>query len=141
MSAATPVNAEETRFVEMIFPDQANHYGTLFGGSGLGLMGKAAFVAATRRARGAVVMARSDRTDFHTPVRVGEILDMTARVVRVGRSSMTVEVKAVAEVLLTGERRPAMRGRFEMVCVDAAGRPVCIPSASSQPPAQEAAAP
>jgi acyl-CoA hydrolase len=116
----------ETRFVEMIFPDQANHYGTLFGGSGLGLMAKAAFVAATRRARGAVVMARSDKTDFHTPVRVGELLDMAARVVRVGRSSMTVEVEATAEVLLTGERRPAMLGRFEMVAVGPDGRPVPI---------------
>ncbi len=37
---------EETRFVEMIFPDLANHYGTLFGGNALSLMGKAAFVAA-----------------------------------------------------------------------------------------------
>jgi len=40
----------ETRFVEMVFPEQANHYGTLFGGNALSLMGKAAFVAATRRA-------------------------------------------------------------------------------------------
>ena len=39
---------EPTRFVEMVFPDQANHYGTLFGGHALSLMGKAAFVAATR---------------------------------------------------------------------------------------------
>ena len=32
----------DTRFVEMIFPEQANHYGTLFGGTALSLMGKAA---------------------------------------------------------------------------------------------------
>ena len=42
---------EPTRFVELVFPEQANHYGTLFGGAALSLMGKAAFVAATRRAR------------------------------------------------------------------------------------------
>ena len=46
----------------MVFPDQANHYGTLFGGAALCLMGKAAFVAASRRARRAVVMAGSDKT-------------------------------------------------------------------------------
>lgn len=132
-----PAIVEETRFVEMIFPDQANHYGALFAGSGLALLAKAAFVAASRRARGDVVMARSEAADFHTPVRVGELLDLTACVVRVGRSSMTVEVEAVAEVLATGERRPAMRARFEMVRVDADGRPVPI-SPSSQPE-QEAA--
>lgn len=126
----SPPCVAETRYVEMIFPDQSNHYGTLFGGTGLGLMGKAAFVAASRRARGAVVMARSDRTDFHAPVRVGELLEMTARVVRIGRASMTVEVEAVAEVLLTGERRPAMFGCFEMVVVDADGRPTPIAAAA-----------
>ena len=52
MAALTPDTSatEETRFVEMIFPEQANHYGTLFGGHALSLLGKAAFVAATRRA-------------------------------------------------------------------------------------------
>ena len=58
-SAVNPV--EPTRFVELVFPDQANHYGTLFGGAALSLMGKAAFVAATRHARRAVVMANSDK--------------------------------------------------------------------------------
>ena len=68
-------------------------------------------------------MARSEATDFHTPVRVGELLDMVARVIRVGRTSLTVEVEGVAETLSTGARRPALNGRFEMVAVDAEGRP------------------
>lgn len=126
MSSPASHSIEETRFVEMIFPDQANHYGALFAGSGVALLAKAAFVAASRRARGDVVMARSEAADFHTPVRVGELLDLAARVVRVGRTSMTVEVEAVAETLGTGERRPAMNGRFEMVAVDAVGRPVPV---------------
>ena len=69
----------ETRFIEMVFPEQANHYGTLFGGNALSLMGKAAFVAATRRARVPVVMARSEKIEFHVPVRVGELVELTAR--------------------------------------------------------------
>ncbi|MGH6640064.1 MAG: hypothetical protein ACREXN_09810 [Polaromonas sp.] len=35
-----------TRLVEMIFPEQANHYGTLFGGNALNLLSKAAFLVA-----------------------------------------------------------------------------------------------
>ena len=112
----------------MIFPDQANHYGTLFGGNALSLMGKAAFVAATRRARAPVVMARAEKTDFHVPIRVGEIVEICAQVVRVGRSSMTVDVEMIAEVLLSGARRLAVRGAFEMVAVDASGRPLPLPS-------------
>ncbi len=130
MSPPTLLPNEETRFAEMVFPDQANHYGALFAGAGLALLSKAAFVAASRRARGDVVMARSEAADFHTPVRVGELLDLSARVVRVGRSSLTVQVEGVAETLSTGARRPALSGRFEMVAVDADGRPVPIESRS-----------
>ncbi len=130
MSSPTSLLNEETRFAEMVFPDQANHYGALFAGAGLALLSKAAFVAASRRARGDVVMARSEAADFHTPVRVGELLDLSARIVRVGRSSLTVQVEGVAETLSTGARRPALSGRFEMVAVDADGRPVPIESRS-----------
>ncbi|WP_298271870.1 hotdog domain-containing protein [uncultured Bradyrhizobium sp.] len=119
---------ESTRFVELVFPDQANHYGTLFGGSALSMMGKAAFVAATRRARRAVVMATSDKVEFHDPVRVGELVELTARVERVGRSSMTVAVEVIAEALISGDRRTAMRGSFEMVAVDEQGRPTPVAS-------------
>ena len=130
-------SSQTTRYVEMVFPDQANHYGTLFGGHALSLMGKAAFVAATRRARRPVVMATSDKVEFHVPVRVGELLEMTASVERVGRSSMTVVVEAVAEALLSGERRVALRGCFEMVAVDDRGRPTPIsPSQHSTPDSQ-----
>ncbi|MGE4372463.1 MAG: acyl-CoA thioesterase [Xanthobacter sp.] len=122
-----------TRFVEMVFPDQANHYGTLFGGNALSMMGKAAFVAATRRARSPVVMARSEKTAFHVPVRVGEIVELDAHVTRVGRTSMTVEVDVTAEALLSGARRLAVRGSFEMVAVDSAGRPVPVPDNSVHP--------
>lgn len=123
----------QTRFVEMVFPEQANHYGTLFGGHALSLMGKAAFVAATRRARCPVVMATSDRIAFHEPVQVGELVELSAAVTRVGRSSMTVAVDLVAEALVSGRRRLAAHGSFEMVAVDDAGRPVPI---AKQIPAQ-----
>jgi len=77
-----PGSIEPTRFVEMIFPEQANHYGTLFGGNALSMMGKAAFVAATRRARCAVVMATSDKVQFHEPVKVGASQEQTVAAVR-----------------------------------------------------------
>lgn len=122
---AQPLNsaAPETRFCEMIFPEQSNHYGTLFGGTALSLMGKAAFVAASRHARGPVVMATSEKIEFHHPVAVGQLVELYAYVSREGRASMTVEVEVTCETLSTGERTQSMRGRFEMVSVDALGKP------------------
>lgn len=110
----------------MVFPDWSNHYGTLFGGTALGLMSNAAFVAASRHARCAVVMATSDKVDFHSPVAAGQLVELTAHMARVGLTSMTVEVEVIAEILTSSERRLAMRGRFEIVAVDAAGLPIPI---------------
>ncbi|MBO9676869.1 MAG: acyl-CoA thioesterase [Acidovorax sp.] len=110
-------------FTEMVFPERTNHYGTLFGGQALLLMGQAAFVTASRHARQAVVMARCSGVDFLAPVPQGQALELQARVVRCGTSSMTVQVEGAAHDLATGRLVPAVRGAFEMVAVDAAGRP------------------
>lgn len=116
-------SASATTLTEMIFPEHANHYGTLFGGNALALMAKAAFVAASRQARSAVVLARSERVDFSTPVRVGELLQLEATVIRTGSASMTVEVVGQAASMIEDTPREVLRGRFEMVAVDAEGRP------------------
>jgi uncharacterized protein (TIGR00369 family) len=114
--------------VEVVFPGQTNHQGTLFGGIALGMMDKAAFVAATRRSRATLVTVASDRVEFHAPARSGDILETTAEVVRVGRSSIDVRVTVTAEQLLTGERREVTSGQFTFVAVDADGAPTPIPA-------------
>lgn len=120
------VDPNVTRFVEIVFPEQANHYGTLFGGTALNLMSKAAAIAAARRAGANVVMASSDKVDFHLPVPVGQLVELTACVERIGRTSMTVKVDVISETMCTRERKLAMRGRFEMVAVDDDGHPTPI---------------
>src|SRR5437899_4705272 len=71
--------SRETCIVEMVFPNQTNHYGTLFGGDALRLMDMAAFVTASRHARYPVVTASSKRIDFHVPVRQGQLAEVVAR--------------------------------------------------------------
>ena len=119
----------EARLWEIVFPDHANHLGTLFGGQALAWMDKAAFIAATRYARRTVVTARSEQVDFHVPVRQGQLVELVARVTDVGRSSMSVEVALNTEDPQTGTRRLCTRGRFTMIALDARGRPVAIDTA------------
>lgn len=121
-----PGRIVEARLIEVVFPQQTNHYGTLFGGQALALMDKAAFVVASRYARRMVVTASSEKTDFHVPVRQGQLVELVARVVATGRTSMTVEVELFSEDLLTGDRQLGTRGRFVMVALDAHGRPASI---------------
>jgi len=116
----------EARLIEMVFPEQTNHYGTLFGGQALALMDKAAFIVASRYARRNVVTASSEKCDFHVPVRQGQLLELVARIVATGRTSMTVEVDLETEDLLTGDRQVATRGRFVLVALDAHGKPTAV---------------
>lgn len=111
------------RMADMVFPPQTNHYGTLFGGEALQMLGKAAFIAATRHARAVMVMAASDRVDFTSPIHEGEMTELAARVKMTGRCSVLVQVDLLAENLLTGERRQAAAAAFTMVAVDENGRP------------------
>lgn len=122
-----PKRVVETTLVEMVFPNQTNHYGTLFGGQAMALMDKAAFIVASRYARRTVVTACSEHCDFRVPVRQGQLVELTARVVETGRTSMHVEVDLVAEDLLTGDRQLATQGRLVLVALDGHGRPCAIP--------------
>lgn len=119
--------------LELVFPANTNYHGTAFGGWVLSLMDKAASVAATRHASGSVVTARMDGIDFHVPIRVGEAVALEAQVVRVGRTSMTVQVDVYRETLASGEQELATTGHFIFVAVDEEGRPRPVPPLTEPP--------
>lgn len=114
------LNADQ-RLVELVFADDTNHHGTLFGGHGLSLMAKAGFITATRHCRSVMVLASLDKTNFKAPIQIGEIVDLSAQVIRVGNKSLTVNVKMWGEGLLTGERNFCADSDFIMVAVDEYG--------------------
>jgi len=119
----TPPGTAELR--ELVMPAHANHRGTLFAGQALQTMAKAAFLAGRGAAQAEVVMAGVTGVDFLAPVPVGSELTLRAWVSRIGRSSMTVCVTAIADQ----PRVPAqevLKGVFEMVAIDAHGRPTSI---------------
>ncbi|MBX3455545.1 acyl-CoA thioesterase [Ferrovibrio sp.] len=123
-----PVSAgdDALHMVEMVFPEQTSHYGSLYGGNALAAMGKAAFVVASRHCRKTVVMAGSRRVDFANQIQKGEVIELVARVTDQGRSSMAVEVLLCAENLQTGARRQCGSGSFTMVAVDGDHRPASV---------------
>ncbi|MEO6689090.1 MAG: acyl-CoA thioesterase [Dokdonella sp.] len=110
----------------MVFPHHCNHLGTLFGGHALAWMDKAAFLVASRFARCTVVTARSDRIDFREAVKLGEIVELVACVIGVGRSSMTVRVSLVREATPGAEQTLATFGEFVMVAADDNGRAIAV---------------
>jgi acyl-CoA hydrolase len=116
----------EVRLAEIVMPNRTNHLGTLFGGHALGLMDHAGWVAATRFARRTMVTVASDRVEFKVPVRAGQLVELVAKVTRVGRTSVTVSVDMYAEEIASGERRLATSGSFVFVAIDDEGQAVPI---------------
>ena len=105
----------------------ANTAGFVHGGTVLRLIDEAAGLAAMRHARSRVVTGGLDRTTFVEPVRVGEVLTLTASVNAAWRTSMEVGVRVESEDPQTGARRHTNTAYLTMVAVDDAGRPVRVP--------------
>ena len=105
------------RLIDMVFPGDTNHHGTLFGGVALAHMDKVAFLAASRHGRAPFVTAASEQIDFTAPALKGELIEATGRIVRAGTRSVDVEVELTAEALLSGARRLCTRGMFTLVAV------------------------
>jgi uncharacterized protein (TIGR00369 family) len=118
--------ADRVRTMEIVFPNQTNHYGTMFGGQVLALADKAAFFAATKFSRRTVVTASTERIDFNKPIKNGDIVEIEARVVYTGRSSMVVKVDIWSESVKMDGRILCTSGHLTMIALDEQGCPVEI---------------
>ncbi len=78
-------------------PADANMYGDVFGGWIMSQADIAGAIAASRRARGRVATVAVTSFVFHEPVFVGDLLSFYARLQRVGRTSVTVDIAVYAE--------------------------------------------
>lgn len=78
-------------------PADLNPYGDVFGGWVMAQVDVAGAVPAWRRARGRVATVAVNSFQFKQAVSVGDIVSFYAEVVRVGRTSITVDVEVYAE--------------------------------------------
>ncbi|HET6266823.1 MAG TPA: acyl-CoA thioesterase [Acidobacteriota bacterium] len=118
------VRESQVETIEIVFPNDANPHGNIFGGRVMQFIDIVGSVSAMKHARRAVVTASMDQLDFKAPVKVGEVLILHASVNYVGRTSMEVGVKVMAENPLTGERRQTSTAYLTYVAVDEKGCPV-----------------
>jgi acyl-CoA hydrolase len=121
-----PYEAMIERRTELVFPEDANVLGTLFGGKAVAMMDEVGAIIAMRACRKAVVTASIDRIDFKEPIRIGEFVEVVARIVKIGRTSLTAQVELWAEEPATGNRRLSTTGSFVFVAVDEHGKPTPI---------------
>lgn len=116
----------ETRVAKMVFPSTTNHYDTLFGGIALQWMDEVAYIAATRFSRKTMVTISTEQVDFTRPIPSGILVELVAKVVHVGRTSLKVEVSIFLEQLDSDVRIKGVTGHFNFVAVDENRKPIPI---------------
>lgn len=124
-----PWIAETTvEMIEWVFPEHAGGPGQIHGGRMMEWITKAGTLAASRVARGTVVLGAMDDIDFLHPVKVGQIAILRAQVEDVGTSSLEVGVRVFAEDVVSGERRVTLNSHLVFVKVgeDIKPRPVGV---------------
>ncbi len=78
-------------------PADANQHGDIFGGWIMSQVDIAGGVLAARQARGRVATIAVNSFQFKQPVFIGDVLSFYAEVVRVGNTSITVNVEVYAQ--------------------------------------------
>ncbi len=111
----------------LMSPDMANFSGIVHGGALLQLLDRAAYACAARYAKSYVVTASLDQVSFKAPIKVGELVTLYANVNYVGRTSMEVGIKAVAEDLKSHEQRHTTSCYFTMVAKNENGQSSPVP--------------
>jgi acyl-CoA hydrolase len=117
-----------TEMVNWVFPEHAGAPGQIHGGRMMQWIATCGTIAASRVARGHVVLGAMDDIDFLHPVKVGEIAVLRAQVEYVGRCSLEVGVQVYAEHPATGARALTLSSHLVFVKVDEHVKPVPVPS-------------
>jgi uncharacterized protein (TIGR00369 family) len=126
MTLEEKIRNSETRIFKAVFPSTTNHYDTLFGGTAMMLMDEVAFICATRFSRQKMVTVSSDKIDFTKPIPSGTIIELVARVIHVGNTSLKVQVDIFVEQMYSDFRENAVSGKFSFVAIDQHKKPVKI---------------
>ena len=111
---------------EVMGPEKANFAGNIHGGYLLQLCDRVAYACAARYSGHYVVTLSVDQVIFKKPIHVGELVTCYANVNYVGRTSVEIGIKVVAENLETGDIRHTNSCYFTMVALDKKNKPTAV---------------
>ena len=110
----------------IMMPKDTNARGTIFGGVILSYIDQAAAIEAHRQFNRNFVTKAMNAVEFVAPVQVGDVVSFYARVIRLGRTSVAVQVDVEAEGFRQRSKQLVRVTQAEVVCVsvDGEGHPV-----------------
>ena len=135
MSHATPPSTALPTDQELVLkvipmPGDCNANGDIFGGWVMAQVDLAGSVLPARYTQGRMATVAVNEFIFKQPVRVGDILSFFSKVVRIGRTSISVKVEVFAERFRNqGSYIKVTEALVTYVAIDDAGKPREIPKA------------
>jgi acyl-CoA thioesterase YciA len=110
-----------------MLPRDTNKHGTIFGGVILSYLDQAGDIEARRNASKKFVTVAINGVEFIAPVFIGDLVSFYTRTLKVGRTSVTVEIIVEAQRDDDhGERVRVMEAEAVYVAVDENRRPIPI---------------
>ncbi|MBK9734985.1 MAG: acyl-CoA thioesterase [Saprospiraceae bacterium] len=113
---------------EMIMPNDTNPMGNLMGGYLMRWMDIACAVCAARHCNAHVVTASVDHISFHEPIKLGDVITLTAVVTRAFNTSVEIFVEVSASEITGANPRQSNHAYFTFVAVDPeTKKPIPVP--------------
>ncbi|MFN0202692.1 MAG: acyl-CoA thioesterase [Bacteroidia bacterium] len=122
---------------ELVLPNDTNTLGNLMGGRLLHWMDIISAISAQKASNRIVVTASMDFVEFQSPIKLGEIVYLEAKVTRAFTTSMEIRVDVWAENLQTEERRKSNSAYCTFVAVDQSGKPIPVTQITAETPEEK----
>lgn len=119
--------ASRVTLAQLMQPEHANNLGNVHGGWIMKLVDEAGALACMRHAQRRVVTVAVDRMVFRQPIRLGDLVTLTAEVSYVGHTSIEAEVHVIAENPVSGVCTHTNMAYLVYVALDQDGKPVAVP--------------
>ncbi len=108
---------------ELVLPNDTNVFGNLMGGRLMYWMDIAAAMAAGKHCNGPCMTASVDNLSFKTPIKLGNIVHIEAKVTRAFTTSMEIHLQVWGEDNLHQYKYESNEAYFTFVALDPNGKP------------------
>lgn len=117
---------------ELVLPNDTNYLHNLMGGRLLHWMDIAAAISAQKHCNRIVVTASVDNVSFQQPVKLGDVINIEAKVTRAFTTSMEVKLDVWAQNMPSGTNIKCNEAYYTFVALDENGRTIAVPEIEPQ---------
>jgi len=121
------VSDSYTTFTQLVMPNDTNSMYNLMGGNLLKWMDIACGICGGKHANRIVVTAAVDNVSFNRPIKIGDVVTITAQITRSFNTSMEIFVEVYKENFRVPEKIKCNEAFYTFVALDEDGRPVKSP--------------